>query len=80
MAGNGAREKALQFLREVPRLSKANLKVHQSVIRRVRVDIVICRRVCPKWSGSETKSRATEEEVRMVLITVSPAGTLTKTN
>jgi len=27
--GNGAREKALRFLREVPRLSMANIKVNQ---------------------------------------------------
>ena len=77
MGSNGAREKALQFLREVPRLSKANLKVHQSDIRKVRVEIVLCRRVCLKLLELQTKHQPTEDEDSQVLITVSPAVTLT---
>ena len=74
MGSNGAREKALQFLREVPRLSKANLKVPSDFLKvQGRADIVFCRRVCLKWLELLTNPRSTEDEARTVLITVSPA-------
>ena len=42
------------------------------MLERVRVDIVFCRRVCLRWPELQTKLRVSEDEVRMVLITVSP--------